>query len=670
MAKVTASLAAHRAVVTKFDPLTAPAVSGSNLLGLAFGRHDCEVDPLRLGAAQIGPEAKGGAGALWSSAASRRARSSTQSDELRVDEALARICGGVSDPVRNRRANEGCSTSVACMPTAAPPRGDGGGDRPYVRTAGSSAHVAAARICPLDGLYLNPLDEPLAHPPFVIPPASDCGENLDRQWLISDRGRVHRRATGCALARHVGRLENRGPARRIRAYPPEGAAGAYSGPNGKLPARRLILDVAVRKPKKQNRRRRNSMSVPANAALRGLLLIDALDVDDLLLDPSDYPQNAVPAERLAHGRDALPSEVVLELTIRELDHDRLSRQGTPPLSSEIPASRRRKPPAPTNPSLHEALAHAPLVWSDPPRVELERSRPSVVSDYLGGHDRDVHSALQVGFDSGDDPVSGWSRDRVSHRRRVRIPVELGIPVRVPDDECLARHAPSLSARPSTSAARRSGWRSYVGAGTVPTQRSDQTVSHPPLVLDEKRGSELREPIGRRIVQSPKDRLAILNRESDDEHSRPCDIEPGIPQQPSELEYVPIPHSYAGEHHPGEATYARESASEEGHRQEPGQTGAGVALPESCCATGPSLYPSPLREQTVSRRLVARTRRYNLSPRSRAGRSRGQGGSCRCVVAPRESQRRLPHSDDTYPESEHHRGGSRSSRGSASYPRFP
>ena len=31
--------------------------------------------------------------------------------------------------------------------------------------------------------------------------------------------------------------------------------------------------------------------------------------------------------------------------------------------------------------------------------------------------------------------------------------------------------------------------------------------------------------------------------------------------------------------------ARESASEEGHRQEPGQTGAGVALPESCCATG-------------------------------------------------------------------------------------
>ena len=177
----------------------------------------------------------------------------------------------------------------------------------------------------------------------MLPPASDCGENLDRHWLVADRARVDHRATGCALTPHVGRLENRGPARCILAYPPEGAASAYLSPDGKLSARRLILDVAVGKPKKQNRRRRNSMSVPANDELRGFPFIDTLDVDDLVLDPSDHPEHAVPAQRVAHRREGLPSEVVLELTVRELDHNRLRRQGTPPSSPEIPASRRRKP---------------------------------------------------------------------------------------------------------------------------------------------------------------------------------------------------------------------------------------------------------------------------------------------------------------------------------------
>ena len=153
-------------------------------------------------------------------------------------------------------------------------------------------------------LEVSSLNEPLAHPPLVLPPASGCGENLDRHWLISDRARIHRRATWCALARHLDRLENRGPARCILAYPPEGAASAYSSPDGKLPARRLILDVAVGKSKKQNRRRRNSMSVPANDELRGFPFIDTLDVDDLLLDPSDHPEHAVPTKRLAHRRDA------------------------------------------------------------------------------------------------------------------------------------------------------------------------------------------------------------------------------------------------------------------------------------------------------------------------------------------------------------------------------
>ena len=61
-------------------------------------------------------------------------------------------------------------------------------------------------------------------------------------------------------------------------------------------------------------------------------------------------------------------------------------------------------------------------------------------------------------------------------------------------------------------------------------------------------------------------------------------------EPCQLTDVLVRNAQAGEIHRGEvpgeqgkltAAAARESASEEGHRQEPDQTGAGVALPESC-----------------------------------------------------------------------------------------
>lgn len=164
-------------------------------------------------------------------------------------------------------------------------------------TAASKAGESGKHAC---GRYDLPRDrrqvasnEPFGHPPN----ASGRGENLNRQWPISDRAGVHRRTPGCAHSLVFGRLENRGSACCKLAYPPEGAASAYSSPDGKLSARRLILDVAVGKAKKQNRRRRNSMSVPANEELREFPFIDALDVDDLLLDPSDHPEHAVPTKR-------------------------------------------------------------------------------------------------------------------------------------------------------------------------------------------------------------------------------------------------------------------------------------------------------------------------------------------------------------------------------------
>ncbi len=112
------------------------------------------------------------------------------------------------------------------------------------------------------------------------------------------------------------------------------------------------------------------------------------------------------------------------------------------------------------------------------RDELVWSRPGLVSHYLGGQNGDVHHAVEVGLDSGDDPVSVSSPDRVSHPRHVRSPVELGIPVRVPEDECLAGHASSPSARPGSFACSPSSAATLVAAGRYARQ---QPVPRPPAV---------------------------------------------------------------------------------------------------------------------------------------------------------------------------------------------
>ena len=137
--------------------------------------------------------------------------------------------------------------------------------------------------------------------------------------------------------------------------------------------------------------------------------------------------------------------------------------------------------------LHQPLAHALLrvagLYPGLQRGGGFRFRPAVVSHYRGRSDRDVHGAFQVGLDSGDDPVSVPSPDSVSHRRRVRSPVELGIPARISDEEWLARHARSLFRR---SLAR---WRHLFQWGQL-----DQTLAHPPLVLAEQHPAKLRERV--------------------------------------------------------------------------------------------------------------------------------------------------------------------------------
>ena len=84
------------------------------------------------------------------------------------------------------------------------------------------------------------------------------------------------------------------------------------------------------------------------------LRIDTLNVDDLVRAPSDDPEHALPANGLAHeGRSV--GEVVREVAVRELDHDRSCVQGRHPSALQIPDSHRRKQATshPSNPYLQK-----------------------------------------------------------------------------------------------------------------------------------------------------------------------------------------------------------------------------------------------------------------------------------------------------------------------------
>ena len=90
----------------------------------------------------------------------------------------------------------------------------------------------------------------------------------------------------------------------------------------------------------------------------------------------------------------------------------------------------------------------------------------------------------------------------------------------------------------------------------------EPLAHPPLVLDEQRGAELRERIGRRIVERPEDRLAVDDRQR--EHLRLAVVaslellgnvdEAAFAEQSRELEHVLVANRDAGELHGGDHTF--------------------------------------------------------------------------------------------------------------------
>ena len=92
------------------------------------------------------------------------------------------------------------------------------------------------------------------------------------------------------------------------------------------------------------------------------------------------------------------------------------------------------------------------------------------------------------------------------------------------------------------------------------RRLHEPLAHAPLVLVQEHGSKHGE-CGRRVVERSKDRLAILDRESDqlllrfqrDDDRLGRIIEPGVMQESDEDEHVLVAHGDAGEHHRGVVT---------------------------------------------------------------------------------------------------------------------
>ena len=91
----------------------------------------------------------------------------------------------------------------------------------------------------------------------------------------------------------------------------------------------------------------------------------------------------------------------------------------------------------------------------------------------------------------------------------------------------------------------------MGADVFPAERSDQTVSHAPLVLPEKHATKLGESDGR-LVEDAKYGLAVLHRQGDEslpsvQRDRKCVggvFEPGLEEALNEVQHILVTHRNA------------------------------------------------------------------------------------------------------------------------------
>ena len=196
-------------------------------------------------------------------------------------------------------------------------------------------------------------------------------EDLNRQRLIAEPCRDNRggaRSRGSVDGKWLGGLKKHGLT-DVLAHAPQCSASSYECSQRELPTRGSMLDVAVRKTKGQDRRRRNLRSLHRRRRRLVLRSLDRLYVRGGYRasgDPRHAPKLALASHFLADRRKDPTGEVVLEVTVRVADQEGLCGNAAPPL-----VSTERVPPCP---SLETIKCMMSISWSVSTAVAL-RLRP-------------------------------------------------------------------------------------------------------------------------------------------------------------------------------------------------------------------------------------------------------------------------------------------------------
>jgi hypothetical protein len=240
----------------------------------------------------------------------------------------------------------------------------------------------------------------------LLAAASDFAHHLEIRLPLSQWDRRHNRPTirpGLALVQ----LEMHG-APFDPDHAPHHSTASDQRPDGDPARRGAVLDVAIRKPKGEDRRRDSASLHPPRwrQVLRSFCALHVGGRHAVSTDARHTPALALASHRVSNRGECPAGEVVLEVTVRVPDQQRLCGhvQGMSAFAIAKLVSPCR---------LHGAIAHAPLVLGQEHAAELGEADGRILEH---SHDR-----LAIGNREGDEILLGVQG---SEKRDARV-LEVG-----------------------------------------------------------------------------------------------------------------------------------------------------------------------------------------------------------------------------------------------------
>ena len=178
-----------------------------------------------------------------------------------------------------------------------------------------------------------------AHPRLARGRRSDFGEYFERQWLVPEWIREHQGACGSSVRLlRLDRLESHGRSIDCANAPRCTACSYEVSDREAIP--RSVFDIPVGEAKQEDWRR-DFVTVPIPGLGQGVVSLgsprgfsfgSSLDLDlsnDIVLDPNDRPLHSLAPKSVANLWSREPTEVVLEVTVREANDERACRDHRP-----------------------------------------------------------------------------------------------------------------------------------------------------------------------------------------------------------------------------------------------------------------------------------------------------------------------------------------------------